>query len=300
MQNHWPEAYICVTLMCKSSWQDLTIQVQYCLLLTTAFLFCLLPSYCITYTDGHCTHSDFASFFIFKTTTIITIIHLQLDTNQVQRGRGFLGVSYELEHDGQSRNHLTLKIDGLPVELVNNQLLQLCISFPELRACPVIWSAPLADDDNSPMTGMVYTAFDADQEDDNEENHDHNDSYEYESVPDQQSLMRSEYGWSNDDGDQHEADVECGEERPHIVIDDSSWDEDEWQGDVNGAGAGAWWRRSVTLSDPSESDEESNAAAGNDAKENPKKMPKLCLRDIFDLEKPKQLPKNQMLHNDTS
>ncbi|KAL9545793.1 hypothetical protein MBANPS3_006969 [Mucor bainieri] len=115
----------------------------------------------------------------------MTIIHLKLDTTTIHNSGGTLAVTYELEHDGSSQKHLTMTIDGLPVECIQDKLLQLCMSYPAIDNSPVIWSSPDVGDTTTTHTlNEPYAAYNADTD----ASEDCDDGY-YESLPAWQSSL---------------------------------------------------------------------------------------------------------------
>ena len=143
------------------------------------------------------------------TTFAMTIINLQIQTKFLHQKCGHLNVLHDVEFDGNAdKIHLTLEIDGYPVELVNNTLTQVCMSYPELLHNPIIWSS--CDDAVNNNYKEVYAVFDPDAivdkeidgvdaadsetiEDDNTVIHD------VESVPDEQPLLIASSYYSGHD-----------------------------------------------------------------------------------------------------
>ncbi|KAG1123714.1 hypothetical protein G6F42_010291 [Rhizopus arrhizus] len=133
----------------------------------------------------------------------MTIINLQIQTKFLHQKCGHLNVFHDVEFDGNAdKIHLTLEIDGYPVELVNNTLTQVCMSYPELLQNPIIWSS-CDDVVNNKYKEEVYAAFDpdaiVDQENDgvdaadSQTIEDNTVTHDVESIPDEQPLIASSY-----------------------------------------------------------------------------------------------------------
>ncbi|KAL7320080.1 hypothetical protein PS15m_000001 [Mucor circinelloides] len=131
----------------------------------------------------------------------MTIINLQIQTKFLHQKCGYLNIFHDIEFDGNAdKIHLTLEIDGYPVELINNTLTQVCMSYPELLHNPIIWSSCDGVNNNYKE---VYAAFDpdaiVDQENDgidaadSQTIEDNTVTHDVESVPDEQPLIASSY-----------------------------------------------------------------------------------------------------------